>query len=230
MPRDFFPRRDADAVSFTSNFSARLNADPELYRVTPQRAAEYATMQQAFAQAYRATMEPSTATVLATEAKKTARKTVESATREIGRVIRSRMGMATAPIIEIGLKVRSHPTRIGKPKSAPSLHVRNVAGRTVTIDLRDVDGDKRRKPRHVTFAGIFIHVGAEPPAPGEHWQSMGISTRTRVPITLPPATPPGAKVWVTAHWGTARGQVSASATPVCAYVGYAVALSVFRAA
>ena len=43
----------------------------------------------------------------------------------------------------------------------------SVAGRKVTIDLFDADVNIRRKPKHVTQAMVFIHVGDQPPGPGE---------------------------------------------------------------
>jgi hypothetical protein len=230
MPRDFFPRPDAEALSYTANFSARLSADPELYHVSPETAAQYAQLHLAFAQAYRVTANRATRNMAATSAKRAARKKVEFMTRRIAAAISACRDITLAQKTLIGVKVRSRPTRIGKPKLPPHLSVRGVVGRTVTIDLIDNDGSIRRKPKHVTQAIIFIYVGDQPPGPGEQWVSKCISSRTRVKVTFGPATPPGAKVWVTACWTTAKGLRSPCATPVSAYVGYAIALPVLRAA
>ncbi len=98
MPCDFFPRRDADAVAFTANFANQINLDPQRFHVTAERAAEYAQLQLAFAQAFTTASNPSTATRPATQAKRAARQAVEEATRQIGRIIRARPSSHWAPI------------------------------------------------------------------------------------------------------------------------------------
>ena len=52
MPRDFYPRREADIVSFTSNLSARINFSPSEYGLSEIIAQNYAIKQQAFAEAF----------------------------------------------------------------------------------------------------------------------------------------------------------------------------------
>src|SRR3954470_9228351 len=51
MPRDFFPRPDADAVTWTANLSQRINDDPGAYHVSPEEAAGYSDLAAAFAAA-----------------------------------------------------------------------------------------------------------------------------------------------------------------------------------
>src|SRR4051794_25611367 len=104
MPRDYYPRRESDILAFTSNFSQRINASPELYLLTPQRAAEYAMIQQAFADAYRNYSAPSGNSSVAREVKESARIALEAATRPIVVVIKSATSIPEAQKITVGLR------------------------------------------------------------------------------------------------------------------------------
>src|SRR3982751_470101 len=83
MPRDFFPRREADIVRFTANFSERINAAPGDYSIPPARAAAYAATQQAFADAYFVVQNPGTNSSAAVVLKDDARVELEAATRSL---------------------------------------------------------------------------------------------------------------------------------------------------
>lgn len=219
MPRDFFPRPEPRAVAFTANFSGKINADPQLYHVTPQRAAEYAALQLAYALAYQTARDPATRTRTAVSARKEARKLVEAETRCLGRMIRAAMDVTVEQKMALGLKVRRPPSRIPRPDVAPRMCVRSDAGQTLTVDLLDEAG-KRRKPAGVLSAVLFWHAGDQPPATREAWKLAQQTTTARARVSLPIVLPPGTKVWLCAYWRNNRGQ-----GPTCAavytHLGYA---------
>jgi hypothetical protein len=220
MPRDFFPRPEGEAVAFTANFSHLINADPQLYHITPQRAAEYAALQMAYARACQIAHDPATATEGAVSARRDARKLVEAETRLIGGIVRSAPNITTQQKLDLGLKVRRPPRRRPRPAVAPRVFVSAMVGQILTIDLFDTDSGKRRIPPGAKGAQIFWYAGELPPARREAWKYALGTTRARAVVNLPTAFPPGAKVWLCAHWRNNRGEGPTS-NPICTYLGYA---------
>lgn len=51
MP-DFLPRRESDLLAWSALFEQLLTASPQKYAISPQQAANYRTLQLAFAAAY----------------------------------------------------------------------------------------------------------------------------------------------------------------------------------
>jgi hypothetical protein len=220
MPRDYFPRPEGQALAFTANFSHKINADPQLYHLSPQRAAEYAALQLAYAQAYQASFNPATRGESTNAARRRARELVEADTRRIGRMIGAAPDLTAQQKLDLGLRVRRPPRRIPRPSTAPRMCVSGMIGQTLTIDLFDTDSGKRRKPTGVFSAVIFWHAGDQPPATREEWKLALQTPRTRCRVELPVVLPPGTKVWLSAYWRNNRGH-----GPTCAaiytYLGYA---------
>jgi len=224
MPRDFFPRRDADALSFTGNFSRRIVADPGMYHLTDAQAANYAALQEAFAQAYQVAVSPGSNSIFSTQLKKSARRALEAETRRLGHYIRAWREITLSQMIELGLKVRSQPTRINPPESAPWLYVRSVDGRTVHVELFDAGSGKRKMPKGVNGATIFSYIGGELPRKMGDWKLAGMTGNTKHEVMFPSTLPPGAKVWLCAFWMNPRQEHGPYCAAVSAHLGYGVAL------
>lgn len=220
MPRDYFPRPEGEAVAFTANFSRLINGEPQLYHITPQRAAEYAALQLAYAQASRASFDPATRGARTTEARRRARELVEADTRQIGRMIVAAPDLTAQQKLDLGLRVRRPPRRTPRPSTPPRMYVSGTVGQTLTIDLFDAGSGKRRKPAGVLSALIFYHAGDAPPATREEWKLALQTTRTRSRVELPILLPPGTKVWLSAYWRNNRGHGPTCAA-ICTYLGYA---------
>ena len=225
MARDFFPRRDAEAVRFTANFSEHINADPARYHLTAERAAEYATLQAAFAEAYQLTQCASTNSMTATITKRAARKPLEAETRRLVGMIKVNPEIATNLKIAAGVKLRRRPTRIGRPQRAPTMFVRSIVGRTVAVEFRDAESGKRKKPAGVSDLTVFSALGDTPPRTPDEWKFTKNSTVTRTTVTFPATLPPGARVWLCAYWSNRRCEHGPSSAPVYAHLGYATALA-----
>jgi hypothetical protein len=220
MPRDFFPRPEGQAVAFTSNFSHLINADPHLYHITPQRAADYAALQLSYAQAYQIAGNPKTATEGAVSGRRAARKLVEAETRLIAGIVRAAPDITAQQKLDLGLKVRRPPRRRPRPNVAPRVCVSATVGQMLTIDLFDNEAGKRRIPRGAKGADIFWYAGDLPPAKREAWKFAKATTRARAVVELPVVLPPGTKVWLQAWWRNNRGP-GPSCNPICTYLGYA---------
>src|SRR4051794_30136448 len=103
MPRDFYPRREADIVPFTGNFSSRINEDPERYGFSEEDAARYAQIQQAFAQAYARVHDNSTDSSSAYTAKEQARVALEKASRSFMGQVKASMEVSDEALQTLGL-------------------------------------------------------------------------------------------------------------------------------
>src|SRR6185369_6046083 len=96
MPRDFYPRPEATIVSFTAQFSRKINEDPGLYGFSEDDAARYAVIQEAFAQAYAKVQSNSTDSSSAYIAKEEARVALEKASRSFMGQVKARMEVSDA--------------------------------------------------------------------------------------------------------------------------------------
>ncbi len=220
MPRDFFPRPNGQAVAYTARFSSKLNADPLLYEVSPQYAADYAALQLAFAQLYHATSDPGMARPIDREARREARAALEAKTRSIAGCIRVAPGIPPEAKIAIGVKLKRPPRRISRPATAPIMIIRSVVGRTVTVDLCDAENTRRRRPAGVNGSMIYLHVGDDLPTGDQRWKLARQASPTRVQIAFPSDVAPGTKVWLYAQWMNPRHQPGPPGAPVYAHLGH----------
>ena len=237
MPADFYPRREADIVAFTGNFSATISADPDALGLTPAQAAEYAAAQQAFADLHRKSLQGSTNTSSVVQAKKHARRTLERLTRQLAAIIRSRPATSLEQRRSLGLPTRDpgrppgsrnvdrtrQITRIGPPR----LIVRVLRGRTLRVVLRDRSAPMNRSTPDGADGAVLLSAVGEHPPPVEdrsQWKFERITSKTVTTVQPGGAEailPPGTKVWVTAFWcvpgSSPRGRHGPACAPVYAY-------------
>jgi hypothetical protein len=227
MPRDFFPRREADILQWTAAFSARINAAPQDYSTTPEQADAYALAQRAFADAYRAAQDRGTNSSTAFAAKTAARVALEAATRLIVKRIGGTPTVTDEMRIALGLKPRRGGRRrrtVPAPETAPILRVLGVAGHAFTVRLEDAKSPARRgKARDAHGAMIFGFVGDDPPAGRDGWALRASTTRATAAVTFDAGLPPGTPVWLTAYWFNRRAERGPSSTPVLAHIPHDVA-------
>jgi hypothetical protein len=225
MPRDFYPRREADIVRFTANFSAKINADAPLYGLTEPAAAEYAVVQQAFAQAYAVAQCPSTDSSSATAAKEAERVALERATRPLVRLIKANPNVTDEMRVNLGLPRQTQRRRhVPAPDAAPLLRVvKSVAG-AISVRLGDATSMRRGKPRDVCRAVVLGYIGENPPADPRQWSLAAIPSRATAQLHFNPNLPPGTKVWLTACWTNARQERGPLCEPVVTHLTYGVAV------
>jgi hypothetical protein len=225
VPRDFFPRRLADVLSWSRNFAGKIQIDPERYSLAPEQSAHYALTLDAFAALLRTAHDPTTRTRSAVSARNDALAALETETRLLARIVRAAPAVTDAMRIDLGLSVSKGggagggggaPTQ--RPGHAPGIEVIAIVGRTVRLRLRDTSSPHRGRPAGVAGALIYSHAG-EPAAAGPiKWTSHGITTRTTAEVKFDPSVPAGAKVLISACWFSPRGLTGPAATPVSAYL------------
>lgn len=224
MPRDFYPHREAEIVTWSANFRDKIVAEPGEYSLSEAQAAQYSVKHDAFAALYRTANEPATRTRPIIEGKEDVRVALEAEARLLARIIRAAPQVTAEQRINLGLSAprTGRGTPIGAPDRAPSAYIVSIMGRTVRLRLRDAAAPANRgKPRGALSAAIFVYVGDEPPASRADWSLQCHATRTTVDVTFGPDVEPGTKVYLAACWLSPRGQSGPVSTPLPAYVGYA---------
>lgn len=209
MSRDWIPRRDVKLRDFTASFEKQISANPASFGLTVDEANEFAALNEAWQAAFTAANRNGTRTPTAIVVKDDARTAVVAMLRSLGMAIQKRPQTTNDQRTALGLRVPSpYRTPIGRPQSAPMLHVYSVLGQTVKITLRDLVHDGRRgKPFGVAGATIYVQVAEKASSNTSDWVSLGNFTRPKISLTLPTwLCPPGSKIWLAACWYNPRGQ------------------------
>jgi hypothetical protein len=216
MP-DFLPARDAELVTWSTNFNTRVTAAPTTYGLTAAQATAYDALHDAFVAAYNAASSDAGNSTSAIITKDDARAALKANARMLARIVQATPTVTNTQKSDLGLTVRdADPSPIPPPDAAPGLDVVSVSGNTVRIRLHDTANPTRRgRPDGVAGAAVFSYVGAAAPSDPGAWKFEGNTVKTTVDVVFPGATAPGAKVWFTAFWFNPRAQSG----PACAPVG-----------
>lgn len=214
MRTDFLPSREAELVTWTSNFSQKINATATAFGLTAAQATSYGTLNTAFISAYQTANDPSTRSPSNIVAKNTAMTALKANARELARIVQATPSVTPEQKSELGLTVRDgEGSPIPAPATAPQIDLVSMVGRTLSIRLHDGDSTRRGKPAGVQGASVFSFVGATPPADPSDWKFEGSTTRTTVDLRVDAALVPGPVVWLTAFWYDPRGQSGPGCTP-----------------
>jgi hypothetical protein len=226
MPRDFYPRADAQVLEFTRNMSVRVSADPQAYGFSDQIAADYAAVQQAFAQAFAATSANGTNCSTAYQVKKDAAVALEQATRSLARQMKADPDVSAVLLQNVALS-RTGPRRnhVQVPSDPPVMQIVDQRGSTLTLTVFESGSTRRGLPRDVSSVSICGFVGDQPAVNIKDFFQMRESSRAnRVTVQFSQQLPLGTKVWLTARWRNARGEAGPGCAPVYAYLGLSVPL------
>ncbi len=219
MPRDFYPRPEAQILSWTAHFSAAINASPAEYGISPERAADYAMTQQTFAEAYAVARAPGTNSTVAVTAKEAARIALETATRPLVGIIKGRPTVTDAMRVNAGLSPRAaRRGHVPPPQVAPLVHVRGTMGSVIQLRLGDAVSLRYRKPRDVYGADLFACPGEHAPEDPSQWRYCGSTTSTTTKMDVGPGHLPGTQVWIVARWTNARMEPGPASRPVYTFL------------
>lgn len=220
MP-DFLPRREADLLDWTRNFSHTISAAPEAFALTAEQAAAYAAIQQDFSATYQRSQDPATRGGAAVLAKDEALKALKQETRALASIVRARLGRDGARLVPLGMKAASRNRR---PRSfsvsAPRLILKPTTRREVTLWIEDRDRTGKAKPAGVDRATVVLYVGEALPRDMQDWTYAFSTTQTRVTAALPKGLAPGTYVWYAAWWESPTGKRSQASEPVSTRVGF----------
>ena len=217
MP-DFLPSRESDLLNFARNFSQRISADPGAFSVTPQQAADLALATDSYASAFRTAYDPGTNSTAAIQVKRDSKKILKQEVRRVAGIVRAaRVDDAQLQLLGLGVPDRTlTPGRT--PESAPRVDLGRCFDGILPVRLFDRDSERRGRPRGTTGAIVFVHYGEEAPPNPQAWGKQILTGRTRLSIIIPPGTPMGTRVWITACWLGTRLQRGPAALPISTQV------------
>lgn len=201
MSSNFLPKREAELVTWSTNFKTKITATPTAYGLSAPQATAYGGLHDAFVAAYQTANNPDTRSPSSIIAKDMARDVLANNARLLARIVQATPIVTAQQKSDLGLSVRdTQPSPIPPPADAPAIVIESAAGNTVRIRLIDKENPARRgKPAGVDGASVFSFVGAAAPAEEADWTFEGNTTRTGVGIVFPATVAPGAKVWFTAR-------------------------------
>lgn len=218
---DFLPSREAQLVTWTTNFASLLVANNVLYGVPLGEANAYKTLSDDFIAAYNVAQNNQTrspANIIAKNQKKALM--IESA-RALSRQIQGTQSVTAQMKSDLGLNPRTNvPTPIPAPSEMPEIDILSVTGRVVKARLHGETIDHRRKPDGCTAAYIWTFVGETPADDLSSWAFWGQSTKTMFQVDFDSSVEPGSKVWLAAAWINAKGQLGPVCDPVSTYTQF----------
>jgi hypothetical protein len=213
---NFLPDRDAELVTWSTNFLAGIQTMATSVGLTAGQATTYGTLHDNFVTSYNASASDATNSRSAIVTKNETKALLVANARLLAGIIQKFPGTTNTQRSELGLTVKdTAPSPVPPPASAPALEVRSVSGTTCRIRLIDTANPTRRgKPAGVAGASVFSFVGATPPTALSAWTFEGNTTRTGVDVFFPDDTAPGARVWLCAFWYNPRAQRGPTCAPV----------------
>jgi hypothetical protein len=125
--------------------------------------------------------------------------------------------------VELGLCPRNPGGKspaIHAPASVPFIVVLQVLGHTIRVRLHDTESAGRGKPRGAAWAVVHYFVGETAPANLSAWQVGCYMSETTGDVKLCPDYPPGARVWLSANWLSARAQSGHGSAPIQTHIGF----------
>jgi hypothetical protein len=209
---NFYRKKDSELVTASADFHAAIAAEFASLGLTSAQATAYGVLDTAFSTAYSVAENPATRTRAAIAARTQARKNLVPMARQLSDYIISNPAVSNAQLIDLGLDPRTERTPIPAPSTSPSIDIKSVDGRTVTLRVHGDTG--RGKPAGVNGLSLFSHVGPTPPASISDWHFEGNSGRAKVLVVFDDSVPPGSPVWFTAFWFNNRKQSGPACDPV----------------
>ena len=214
MSRTFYGGTDSELLAGANNFATLISATPSAFSLVAAQATAYAALNTAFASAYASAINPSTRTKIAITAKNTARKALVSNTLLLAEFVLRSPTVSNAQKESLGLKVKTPPSPVPAPSSAPLVDFISAVSRTVRIRIHDGATPKRAKPAGVKSATIYSFVGPTAPPKVTDWKFEGNANKAVFDITFPDSVANGALVWVAATWNNAKNQSGPPSDPI----------------
>ncbi len=214
MP-DFLPSRERELLAWARSFLSKISIDPPAFLLSQQQVDELSDCVDRFAECYARAEAPDTNSSVAIAGKRDAKRRLKQTARAIARIVRAVPGLSEAERVSLGLGVPDDTLTPGSaPAEPPDIAVRSPSQGMLRVRLSVPSSNRRARPRNAVGAMVFLHTGDSPPATPNDWGTPVLTSTPEVTIELSPATPRGAKIWVTACWLGTRLQRSPYARTV----------------
>lgn len=228
MAEHYLPTREGDLDRWASTFQDKISSAPAAFGLSAAQATAFTSLFNSWHASFVATGDNSTRTPVMIQNKKTAKEAMVDGAggiRQLVNIIQAFPALTDSQRVELGITVPDHePSPVPVPEDAPLLAIESTLGRTMKLQLRDMDDSERRgKPEGVAGATILMFVGEDAPLDPIQWIFCLNTTRTTVDIDFPPNLAAGAKVWLTAFWRNRRDEPGPAAVPVSTRLGDTIA-------
>jgi hypothetical protein len=215
MARQFYYGKEADIVTGSANFAARL---PGIPGVPPDRVAGFVALDAALQAAYQKAADPGTRSPVAIAGKDRALTDMRAAAIGLAGLIYATGSVTDAELINLGLLPRRTYTRVPAPSVRPGVRLGPVHSRTVSVKLYEVESGRRRRPARTVSAWLYSFVGEQYASDPKAWKFMGGTTKSSAELTFPNTLPGGTRVWICAAWVNGKQQLGPRSTPVMTYL------------
>lgn len=216
MPhRDFVPGKDADLLSYATNYSAKVTATPTAYGLVAADATALAALVSAYSAALAEATNPDTRTSSKVAMKNLAKAHLVADIRALSRKVQASTTVTVEQLSDLGLPIHKHqPTPIPAPATMPLVNVVTVRHGSHVIRLADeTTPTSRAKPFGVDGAEVLVFVGETPPADIDQWEIKGLATRAQFQIDYDSADA-GKTAHIIARWFNPRGHTGPNSVPV----------------
>ncbi len=215
MNQTFLPLADNAFRTFSENFAALVSLNYNAYGISQTVALDVVAKFDTYATALTAAQAPETRGPARTLAKNTAKAALVAVVRAVARAITHHLTVTDAQRQELGLTIRKKPAPVPAPVARPTVQIKNVIGRTMTINVCDLASmNAIGKPAGVIGAKVFTFVGTNYPTDPTRWAYNGDATRTKHTIALPGSVANGAEVWICAAWYNRKGETGPMSLPI----------------
>lgn len=194
-----FPSTDSGLVSWSANFSDRINLAPVPLGLTALQASAYQTLHESFVEKVLA-CEPGSRSHSAVLAKDGVRTDLKNQARLLANIIDGQASVSNEEKALLGLTVRSQPQPIPPPAFAPAVDIDAVNGTNVSIRIHDSQTSRRGRPAGVKGAAIFTAIGPTAPVTSDGWTFQANTSETKVVVGFPETTPALTRVWFRVFW------------------------------
>lgn len=220
----FPPSKDADLLSWSSNFDSLITASAVTYGLDAGQATAYTALHDSFVSAYNISQNPNTNSKANVNAKNVAKDNLLNGSGgawDLVDIVQAFPGTTDVMRGQLGLRIPdSDPTPVPAPSTAPDLSIISTFGRTIKVRLRDQENpDSRGKPDGVQGATVIYHVGESAPSDPAQWTFAMNVSKTTFDVEVPSSIEAGSKVFLTAFWFNARKESSPAASPEHTIIG-----------
>ena len=221
------PGREADLITAAQTFRDVATPAPATYSLTAAQLTLLGTKLSDFQSKWDVCQVPGTKTKVAVQQKNLSKSDLVTYLRSLVRVAQNAPTTTNVMRAQLGIPLYAE-TVSGIPVRAwaPELIVTKVWGRQISCRIESPVSEGRGWPPGVYGAQVYTLVAPEPTSDTTLYVPQGLVTRTRFIIEMPPETPAGSKVWITASFVNPRGQTGLACTPVLSGVGYEGAVPV----
>jgi hypothetical protein len=210
MP-DYIPSREAELLTWSVNFFAKVQAAPTDYGLTIADVTELTPLMTAFTDAYQAATDPATRTKVTVADKDVAKVALVAELRLLARKVQADPAVTAGQKTELGLPVHDlAPTPVPVPATKPVLELagEDICRHTVRL-FDEATPTSRAKPQGSAGAQVFTFIaanGENPPIELDQWTLRGLATRSEFEVVYPGADA-GKKAYIAARWFNSKGEV-----------------------